>query len=434
MQLADYRKKHLDNPNPLIVRFNLTTSQGNINLYVGLFVSGLKDYSFKKKTGGIVEPRDFLHSNNFKIIINSGFKGFVEKDELDFSNSSGELKEILDLDNRGQKSKIIGTLIAAITDPFVAKLEQEARAKIQEKEAEYFEKLLQYTSITVMHKVPSFIPIDLQDQSETKRKGVFPITLPTIESYLKRRNPDKPIGPDKHFMDVVERIFSWNLRGLGNPNRISLSSSYYRFFSHLQAEPQFTRQCSNLFGRNPMDGDGKDGCFDSAFDYYFADSEQAFLEWLDAIETEIIIEPGILRSGIDQFPYNVFELTDLAGRQDQTGIPFSKWLSDKNVAAVPIDEVAKKEHSEHPLPKPLAVSKIKLEFLSYLDMCRSCRGTLSYLMGKIDNNGKSWIQKRVEKFIFAWFEHKKESIDIENNVSLEISCSSIAKCNKGENS
>jgi hypothetical protein len=390
--LGRYRASHLKPSNPLIVRFKLHTQHGTITLHVGLFVSGAPsedDYILKRKDKAQYAPvldDKYLCSEVFKI--DYSFKDIVSNDST-YSNASNELKGMLNREKLIQESgKIVTSMLEE--DPYIKELERKIKTAIQQKEADISQKLRIYRSKFGMYSVPSFIPM-VDDLTE----GVFPITLASMYKNIK----------GLHFASVAKRIFHWNIKNEGKrKEKSTMSTEFQRLQGHLLSDPTANEFCHRMFGRNPVDGDGKDGCFDTAFDYYFSDSEQVFIEWLDAIETRIDL--GIAK-GIDEFPFGVFELP---GQDDK---PFSSLLQLEDV---------------------IVVSKIQLEFLSYFDMCPACRGTLSYLMGIEKDDNKSWIQRRTEKFIQTWFAINQKYVNILDTAIVEASCLSIAECNKGEHS
>jgi hypothetical protein len=81
------------------------------------------------------------------------------------------------------------------------------------------------------------------------------------------------------------------------------------------------------------------------------------------------------------------------------------------------------------------LTQIDVEFVSYLDMCPPCRGTMSYLATKMENDQTlPWLQRRILNYLQG--EMVKGNIGqmkVAQNVPFNMFCISLAKCNKGAN-
>ncbi|MBM3468614.1 MAG: hypothetical protein FJX71_04190 [Alphaproteobacteria bacterium] len=368
--LGDYRKTHLGNPNAMVVRLKIHTDKGKQEtLTLGLFVSGENNYQLVKK-GGIepINTEDFLCSGSFKL--DYKLVGFLRNDIIDGKNASKGLKPAL-----AAREKITTEADKVVEEMRRTKEFQELEATIKKAikervESQIVKDLREYTSPTGMiFCVPSF-----QNQ--------FPYSLPTLYNL----NP----WMTEHYMTVVERIFDVNLRR-GNRSTPPftaappISGEFAAFQFHVAKFLDLEKLCYNLFGRNPFDGYGQDGCFQSAFSYYFTDSEQAFLKWLDKYQT----------------------------------IPA---------------ETTPPPAREHPIT--ITITQMDVEFLSYLDMCPPCRGTMSYLSTKVEKEqALPWLQRRVVNYLQdEMLKGKIDQMKISAELKFNLFCISLAKCNKGASS
>lgn len=366
--LGDYRKAHLGNPNPMIVRLKIHIDKDvPLIITLGLFVSGENNYQLVKK-GGIepINTEDFLCSGSFKL--DYKLVGFLRNDIIDAKNASKGLKPALAAREKitTEADKVVEEMRK--TTQF-KDMEAAIRKAIKEKvETQIVKDLQEYTTPTgLIFGVPSF-------------QGYFPYSLPTLYNL----NP----WMTEHFMTVVERMFDANLRrGTRTTPPFTaappISGEFTAFQYHVAKNLDLEKLCFNLFGRNPFDGYGQDGCFQSAFSYYFTDSEQAFLKWLDKHQTITA------------------ETTPPPAR-------------------------------EH----PKVMTQVDIEFVSYLDMCPPCRGTMSYLSSKVEKEQTlSWLQRRIVNYLQdEMIKGKIEQMKISADLKFNLFCISLAKCNKGASS
>lgn len=165
---------------------------------------------------------------------------------------------------------------------------------------------------------------------------IFPVNFGDVF-----RNPSQ----DKFFQEVVSRLLGSQVYRKDNLLSNILNNKVLK--KDLKKISYYFPEIYNWF-----DFDGYQGILDSGFSYYFWDSEQVFLSWLDhqAVK-EVIFEP-------------VMDSKDI-----------------KNT--------------------------LEMTILSTNDVCCCCRGTLSILLGK------KWIQKKIMEIIKKDnnFEFKNEEID-----------------------
>lgn len=365
--LSDYRKAHLNNSNPMIVRLNVYDDKDErFFVPLGLFVSGENNYQITKKVAPEpLDVEDFLCSGSFKL--DYKLIGYLKNDIIETKNVSKGFKPILTA-----REKLTTDAEKVIEEHRKTREFQQLEANIKKAirervESQIIERLQEYTSSSgVVYGVPPF-------------QNNFPNSL----SSLSTLNP----WITEHYIAVVERIFDVNLRK-GSRTTLPftaappLSSEFNTFFLHVLKNLHLEKFCSNLFGKNPFDGHGQDGCFQSAFSYYFTDSEQTFLKWLDKYQT-------------------------------------------MNLESSPS---VKKEPTK-------TLTKIDVEFVSYLDMCPPCRGTMSYLATKMEKDQTlPWLQRRILNYLHdEMIKGKITQMNVAQNVPFNFFCISLAKCNKGAN-
>jgi hypothetical protein len=452
--LKNYKKRYLANSNPLLVRFNLHTTHGLVIFYAGLFVSGQEDYLLRKKENrgvkSVITAGDLLCSNFFKLKVDIDYDliGLIDKSEFGEANPSykqatKELKELLtpatrekltkDTDSclKPQLSSATHTLQSLQTALDLGKLEESLKNQIQKIEEAQLQKLAQFSSSSGMHTVPSIFPITVsvgsintEETTDPAKKGVFPISLFTLDGLFGNLEKHTTFE-ERHFNNIVKRLLGFNLKNSGQ--RPSKTSSVQRLCHLLGTNPDISELCFRLFSRYPLDSEGKDGCFDASFPYYFSDSEQSFLEWLEAIYDNIELDIG---THLDDFPYSIFELDD-KNKTSFLKLPVeesnrSPLLGVAKVSSSSSQTNSKDSSASSSLPSLTTVKAIEMDFLSYFDMCRACRGSLSYLLS---NN---WIQQRVVKCVKAWFQHNNKALAIDDSVPINLTCVSFARCDKGE--
>lgn len=363
--LAGYRKAHLNNSNPMIVRLRVYDEEGKwFSVILGLFVSGENNYQLTKKVDS--EPlsvEDFLCSGSFKL--DYKLVGYVKNNLIDAQNSTKDFKPMF-----AAREKLT-TEADKVVEEYRKKrefqeLEASIRQTIRERvEAQTIKGLQTYTSSSGMvYGVPSL-------------KNNFPHSLPSLYALSN--------WITEHYLTVVERIFDVNLR---RGNRATppftatppLSGEFNTFLLHVVKNLHLEKLCLNLFGKNPFDGYGQDGCFQSAFSYYFTDSEQAFLRWLDKYQAVHLDSSPLL----------------------------------------------KKEPTK-------TLTQIDVEFVSYLDMCPACRGSISYLSTKVEpGQTLPWLQRRIVNYLQDEMEKSNiNQMKIVKSIPFNIFCISLAKCNKG---
>ena len=365
--LSEYRKAHLNNSNPMIVRLRIYDEKGeSFFLTLGLFVSGENNFQITKKVAPEpLDVEDFLCSGSFKL--DYKLVGYLKNDIIETKNVSKGFKPILTV-----REKLTTEAEKVIEDHRKTRefqeLEANIRKAIREKvESQIIEKLREYTASSgVVYGVPPFL-------------NNFPNSLPSLNIL----NP----WITEHYMAVVERIFDVNLRR-GNRTTLPftaappLSGEFNTFLLHVVKNLHLEKFCFNLFGKNPFDGNGQDGCFQSAFSYYFTDSEQAFLRWLDKYQTMHVESSPPLR--------------------------------------------------KEPVK---TLTQINVEFVSYLDMCPPCRGTMSYLATKMEKDHTlPWLQRRILNYLQdEMIKGNIGQMKIAQSIPFNIFCISLAKCNKGAN-
>jgi hypothetical protein len=330
--LSDYRKANLNNSNPMIVRLRVYDEKGEwFPVTLGLFISGENNFQITKKVAPEpLDVEDFLCSGSFKL--DYKLVGYLKNDIIETKNVSKGFKPILTV-----REKLTTEAEKVIEEHRKTREFQDLEANIRKAirdrvESQIIEKLQEYTSPSgVVYGVPPF-------------QNNFPNSLPSLNIL----NP----WITEHYVTVVERIYDVNLRR-GNRTALPftavppLSSEFNTFLLHVVKNLHIEKFCFNLFGKNPFDGHGQDGCFQSAFSYYFTDSEQAFLRWLDK--------------------YQIMNV-----------------------------------ESSSPLGKESTkiLTQIDVEFVSYLDMCPPCRGTMSYLATKMENDQTlPWLQRRILNYL-----------------------------------
>jgi hypothetical protein len=385
MTMEQYRKDHLRKVNPLIARFVITfvqrddstnTAERQITIPSGLFISGMDapDYRLSRKGGGILAQDDFFYSST--LTLTHHFKGciFGEKDAKNTVESSSyaskEFKAIQEL-MKNKKEDVDKNI-----QPKIDQFQRELRKQIRGLEDEFVESKNKYFSKEGVYIVPSIIP------------GCFPITLQRMHDSKGRELQET------HFKRVAGRVFGYPLET--KKDTIFDEGVFGKFQNHLKHNQVQQQNIKNLFGKNILDEGCYSGCFESDFNYWFSDSEQVFIEWLETCN-KIDFDTG-----------NIIDFHDFTyGNVD---------LSEFN------------EHS--------FVTKIDIDLLSYLDMCPACRGTLSLLSEKKEGQ-LSWIEQRVRKLIRAWLCKNKNEIKEYSNIWAELVtmntiCTSLAKCDKGE--
>jgi hypothetical protein len=398
-QMGEYRKRHLGGEtNPLIVRFRVYTNNDSTNnsgsdkenaasfsFASGLFVSGWEDYKLKDTKGTPITAShfDIIPQPNLSIIVPLSIN-------LPNPVTGSAAKNAIELKTNHKK------------------LEEEIRKEISEhiKQSPLLE---QYNSLK-RQKLEGFCTLD-GDNPKGKlykiphfEKNVFPLSLIDIISTGDNSNAKE----NDHYIELIQMLFEYDTKSYDKPmfraNIPPLQMLFtYSLRSHDQKNNNLHDLIYQLFNTEILDTPVRKGCFHSHFTYYFSDSEQAFLSWLQReTNSSTEIERGIIHD-----------------------------------ADPPL--IKKSLPSEFPKGK---VSRVELEFISFLDMCPICRSTFSFLLGKETSkeNPESWLHKKIKLFINKYLgEEYKGAVtatDLEFNLGfdLDISCISLTRCNKPDTS
>jgi hypothetical protein len=285
----------------------------------------------------------------------------------------------------------------------------------------------------------------------------FPITLLSLSERLTETEMLR-----LHYREVAQRTFGEAVQVSETHSGLFAESTAELVTRHVGANEEIRRRFTDLLGRQLLDGGGTSGCFRGAFEYYFTDSEQAFIKWLEVVNlTDLRKAKDTYIPGLSDDIFREARISAGGGGGSaaaasggsgggSTDTPSDHGAKAPSASSSEVAEAAVGSSDDRAgtapstsavppavaVPHPINVTSVAIDLLSYLDMCPGCRGTISHLLRREEGQPQSWFHTRIAKLLQVWGRLQKQPLNITTaeNFPLEIFCISLAQCIKGATS